>query len=309
MSEIDTKPRISFIGIGLMGSRMAIRLLAAGFPVTVWNRSAEKCAPLQDHGARVAGAISEAVADAEIVITMLAGAAAIEEVYFGPDGVVPNAPMDGLLIDMSSLAPDIATDNHRRLTDAGYDHHLDAPVSGGVSGAEAGTLSIIAGGGSEDLERARPVFDVMGNVFHIGDAGAGQVCKLVNQTIVHIFIGGVSEGLMLAASLGVDAGKVRQAISGGYCQSRILDIHGGKMVDRDFVPGGPLEFSVKDLDSSVKMAREASLEMPLASETLDRYRDLVAKGRGRLDHSALLLAYEDANAPIRVSPDKTDKLP
>jgi len=309
MTQTERKPKVSFIGIGLMGSRMAARLLTAGFPVTVWNRSADKCTPLEAQGARAAGSIGEAVADAEIVITMLAGAAAIEAVYFGPDGVVSNAPMDCLLIDMSSLAPDIATGNHRRLNEAGYEHHLDAPVSGGVSGAEAGTLSIMVGGQPVDLERSRPVFEVMGNVFHIGDAGAGQVCKLVNQTIVHIFIGGVSEGLMLAASLGVDAGKVRQAISGGYCQSRILDIHGGKMVDRDFVPGGPLEFSVKDLDSSVKMANEASLELPLAAETLDRYRNLVASGRGRLDHSALLLAYEEANAPIRVSPDKADKLP
>jgi len=309
MTQTDGKPRISFIGIGLMGSRMATRLLTAAYPVTVWNRSGEKCAPLEAQGATATGSIGEAVADAEIVITMLAGAPAIEDVYFGPDGVVPNASKDCLLIDMSSLAPDIAKNNHRRLTDAGYDHHLDAPVSGGVSGAEAGTLAIMVGGQSVDLERARQAFEVMGSVFHIGDAGAGQVCKLVNQTIVHIFIGAVSEGLMLAASLGVDAGTVREAISGGYCQSRILDIHGGKMVDRDFVPGGPLEFSVKDLDSSVKMAREASLEMPLASETLDRYRDLVANGLGRLDHSALLLAYEEANAPIRVSPDKTDKLP
>lgn len=309
MSKPHSQTRIAFIGIGLMGSCMATRLLEAGFSVSVWNRTEEKCRPLVALGARDSESVTDAVTDADMVITMLAGSQAIEQVYFGEDGVVHTAPSNCLLIDMSSLAPDIARDVHRRLSKAGYGHHLDAPVSGGVSGAENGTLSIMVGGAEQDVERARPVFEIMGNVFHLGEEGAGQVCKLVNQTIVHITIGAVTEGLLLASSLGVDAGKVREAIGGGYCQSRILEIHGLKMVDRDFVPGGPLEFSVKDLDKAVEMAEGATLDLPLTQSVLEQYRELLDSGRGRLDHSALLLAYEESNAPHRVSPDKTDRLP
>lgn len=308
MNDSPNKPRLAFIGIGLMGSRMAKRLLNAGYAVSVCNRSPEKCQPLAELGARVAVSVADAVRDADLVLTSLAGADAIETVYFGDDGVVPAAPAGCLTVDLSSVAPDIARDNHRRLADAGYGH-LDVPVTGGVSGAEAGTLSLLVGGSADNLARALPVLEVMGNAFHLGDEGAGQVCKLVNQTIVHIFIGGVAEGMMLAASVGVDANRVREALLGGYCQSRILDLHGKKMADRDFVPGGPLEFSVKDLEGSLKLAADAALDLPLAASTLEAYRGMVADGQGRLDHSALLLAYEKANPPTRVSPDKADTLP
>ena len=309
MTQTNSQTRVTFIGIGLMGSRMAKRLLDAGFHVTIRDRTKDKSHALIEQGAIWADSISAGVAKADVVLTSLAAANVIETVYFGEDGVVPNAPKDCLLIDLSSLAPAIAQENHRRLTEAGYAHHLDAPVSGGISGAEDGTLSIMTGGAEADVERARPVFDVLGNTFYLGGEGAGQVCKLVNQTIVHITIGAVSEGMMLAAALGVDAAKVREAIRGGYCQSRILDIHGQKMVDRDFVPGGPLEFSVKDMNMAVKMAMGAHLDLPLSRRVLEDYRALLDNGQGRLDHSALLLAYEQANAPIRVSPDKDDKLP
>ncbi|MCP3870089.1 MAG: NAD(P)-dependent oxidoreductase [Gammaproteobacteria bacterium] len=305
---MDEKPRIAFIGIGLMGSRMATRLLNAGYSVTVRNRSPGKCQPLAALGGRVATSVADAVKDADIVLTSLAGADAIEAVFFGADGVVSAAPEGCLTIDLSSVAPDIARENHRRLAEAGY-AHLDAPVSGGVSGAEEGTLAILVGGTAEYVDRARPVLDVLGNIFHLGEEGAGQVVKLVNQTIVHVFIGGVTEGLMLAAALGVDADKAREALLGGYCQSRILTIQGEKMVKRDFVPGGPLKYSVKDLNMSVEMARDASLELPLAKKTLEQYQNMVESGQGNLDHSALLLAYERENTPIRVSPEKQDKLP
>jgi 2-hydroxy-3-oxopropionate reductase len=308
MSKTNTKPRIAFIGIGLMGSRMATRLLDAGYAVAIRNRTPEKYIPLGKLGARLANSVADAVEDADIVLTSLAGADAIETVYFGDAGVVPNAPQGSLIVDLSSVSPDIARENHRRINAAGY-AHLDAPVTGGVSGAEAGTLSILVGGSKDNLQRARAVLEVLGNPFHLGDEGAGQVCKLVNQTIVHIFIGGVAEGMMLAASLGVDATRVREALLGGYCQSRILNIHGDKMAQRDFVPGGPLEFSVKDLQGSMKMAAESGLELPLTASVLESYCGLLEAGQGRLDHSALLLAYEKANAPIRVSLDKPDILP
>jgi len=255
MTDTDSDTRIAFIGIGLMGSRMADRLLDAGFSLSVWNRSPDKCAPLVAKGARQAASVADAVSDADVAITMLAGAAAIEEVYFGANGIVAAAPASCLLIDMSSVAPDYAREIHWRLS------------------------------------------------------GAGQICKLVNQTIVHVFIGAVTEGLMLATSLGVDAAKVREAIGGGFCQSRILEIHGQRMIDRDFVPGGPLEFSVKDLNKAAEMAEGAALDLPLTRAVLDEYRGLVDSGRGGYDHSALLLAYEEANAPHRISPGKSDRLP
>lgn len=291
-----------------MGSRMAKRLLAAGYEVSVFNRSPEKCKELGELGARVAESIADAVANADMVLTSLAGADAIESVYFGDHGIASSAPANCLAIDLSSVAPDIAIRNHQRLREAGL-QHIDAPVTGGVSGAEAGTLSILVGGSSDNYDRALAVLNVMGNAFYLGEEGAGQVCKLVNQTIVHIFIGAVSEGMMLAASVGVDAAKVRKALLGGYCQSRILDIHGDKMANRNFVPGGPLEFSVKDLEGAMKMAGSSHLQLPLTASVLEQYRGMVADGLGRLDHSALVMAYEKANPEIRVSGDKPDTLP
>ncbi len=309
MTPSPEKAKIAFIGVGLMGSRMATRLLEAGHPVTVRDRARAQVTPLLAKGARDSDSVAEAVTNADVVITSLAGADAIEAVYFGVDGIVPNAPPGSLLIDTSSLGPDLAKAAHYRLDDAGYAHHLDAPVSGGVGGAEAGTLSIMIGGAEEDVERARPILEVLGHVFHLGGPGAGQISKMINQTIVHGYIGAVTEGLMLAASLGVDAGKVRDAIKGGFCQSLILDNHGARMIERNFVPGGPLEYSVKDLGQAIEMARSAGLDLPLTASVFGAYKHLADTGRARLDHIALLLAYEEANQPIRVSPEQVDRLP
>jgi 2-hydroxy-3-oxopropionate reductase len=305
---MTTKPNITFIGIGLMGTQISGNLVKAGYPVTVWNRNIEKCQAVADLGATVANSIADSVANADIVFTCLAGAAAIDAVYFGEDGVVPNAPKNSLIIDLSSLAPEIAKENHAKLTQAGY-RHLDAPVTGGVSGAEAATLSILVGGSEADLDEARAVFETIGTPFYLGGEGAGQVCKLVNQTIVHVFIGAVSEGMMLAASAGIEASQVREALIGGYCQSKILDIHGEKMAHRDFIPGGPLEFSVKDLEGSSKIAEDANLKLPLTATVLEQYRELVADGKGRCDHSGLVLAYEKHNPHIRVAPNAQEKIP
>ena len=304
-----TEPRnITFIGIGLMGSRMTARLLGAGYAVTIWNRSAEKCAPLVALGAVAAATPAEAVAKADVVITMLSAAPAVEEIYFGPGGIAEACPQDCILIDMSSLSPAFSRDYHARLAAMGRGH-IDAPVSGGVNGAEAGTLAIMAGGTVEAIDRARPVFAPMGQMFHIGDGGAGQISKLVNQTIVHVTIGAVTEGLLLAASLGVDAGKVREAIGGGFCQSRILEVHGARMVERNFVAGGALQYVVKDLNGALTEAKGAHLALPLTQKVADIYRDMVSTGHGDYDHASLLLAYEAENAPHRVSPGVADKVP
>ncbi|MEM8571424.1 MAG: NAD(P)-dependent oxidoreductase [Pseudomonadota bacterium] len=302
------KQRIAFLGTGLMGAPMVRRLLAAGYEVSVWNRSSKKAEALRQDGAKVCQTIRSAVSEAELVITMLSGFEALNAVLFGPDGVAATCPRDALVIDMSSLAPDLARSQHSRLAEQGVSH-LDAPVSGGVPGAEAGSLAIMVGGKGPDFDRAKHVFEAMGTPFHLGDAGAGQVCKMVNQTIVHVTIGAVTEGLLLAAAMGVDAGRVREAISGGFCQSRILELHGARMVERNFVPGGPARFSKKDLASAQEHADAAGLELPLTKALLDRYSEMVADGLGGLDHSALLLDYERRNKPNRVSPNLADQLP
>lgn len=299
---------IAFLGTGLMGAPMARRLCAAGFKVRVWNRSAEKAAALAEVGAVPCATIQSAVAGATAIITMLAGQSAIEAVLFAEDGVMLSAEPGACVIDMSSLAPDLARAHHENMVHAGF-RMLDAPVSGGVAGAEAGTLSIMVGGLESEFDSNRGLFEPMGTPFYLGAAGAGQVCKMVNQAIVHIYIGAVTEGLLLAEAMGVSAKSVRQAIAGGFCQSRILDMHGARMVDRNFVPGGPLKFSIKDLRVANKLSEQAGLSIPLAKEVLGRYEALLADGLGDLDHSALLLAYEADNRPHRVSPNQKDERP
>lgn len=305
---MNEQPRIAFLGTGLMGAPMARGLCRAGFCVHVWNRSADKAQNLQSEGAQACDTIAEAVGNAQIIVTMLSGQSAIEDVIFGSNGVASAADAASLIIDMSSLAPNLAREHHNKLSDMNF-RYLDAPVSGGVAGAKAGTLSIMVGGALDDFEHARIIFDAMGKAHHLGAAGAGQVCKMVNQTIVHTYIGAVTEGLLLAEAMGVPAERVRDAISGGFCQSRILDLHGLRMVERDFVPGGPLEFSVKDLEVAKSLSAKAGLTLPLTNEVLQSYSTLVDAGSGGLDHSALLLHYETQNPPHRVSPQTLDKRP
>lgn len=302
-----SKTTVALIGVGLMGGPMVRAMMAAGFSLRIWNRTLEKCEPLGKEGAVVCSSAADAAQGADVIITMLSDADVVRDVYLGSGGVV-DANASAVMIDMSSQSPATARALHDDLAAKGV-AHLDAPVSGGVAGAEAATLAIMVGGDKGVFDRVRPVFEAMGNPFHLGDNGAGQVCKLVNQTIVHIYIGAVSEGLLLASALGVNAGNVREAISGGFCQSRILDLHGKRMVERDFIPGGPLKFAVKDLDGAMSEAGGVDLNLPLTASILAEYQDMVAAGQGDFDHSALLLALEQANAPHRVSPDVKDKLP
>ncbi len=307
MTQAAKTPLIAFLGTGLMGAPMAKNLLAAGFRLRVWNRSPAKAEALASHGAEVAATPATAVEGADVVISILSDAPAVREVMFGDAGYVAHLKPGALTIDQSSLAPDLSREIHEKLAALGV-AHLDAPVSGGVAGAEAGTLAILVGGSTDDFNRAAPVFSAMGTGHHLGYAGAGQVGKLVNQAIVHVTIGAVSEGLLLAEALGVDAGKVRDAIAGGFCQSRILDIHGARMVARDFRPGGASKFALKDLRGAMDQAAGANLELPLSAQVTAMYQAMVDGGQGDVDHAGLLLAYERANAPHRVSPDTKDKL-
>ncbi len=285
--------QIAFLGTGLMGAPMVRRLLGAGFPVTVWNRDLGKAEPLQAAGAKVAQSPAEAVAGADVVFTMLSDGSAVEDVLFAK-GAADALKQGATVVDTSSIAPPIARDHASRLAERGI-AHIDAPVSGGVVGAEAGTLAIMAGGDAALVESLADVFAPLGRVTHVGPSGAGQICKLANQQIVAITIGAVAEAMMLVEAGGASREKFRQAIRGGFAESRILELHGQRMVDRRFEPGGPSRLQLKDLKAVAAMAETYGLDLPLTSDVRQAFETFVAGGNGDLDHSALLLHLEKTN--------------
>lgn len=290
-----TKKCIAFLGTGLMGAPMARRLLVAGLPVTVWNRDIKKAEALVDNGAILAHTAVEAVGEADIVITMLSDGHAVGDVLFSAGAAEALKP-GAVVVDMSSIAPPMAKDNSARLMARGI-AHVDAPVSGGVVGAEAGTLAIMAGGDAEVIEGLAEVFATLGRVTHVGPSGAGQICKLANQQIVAITIGAVAEAMMLVEAGGASRAKFREAIRGGFAESRILELHGARMVERRFEPGGPSRLQLKDLNAVAAMADEFLLDLPLTADVRSAFEAFVADGNGDSDHSALLLHLEKINRP------------
>jgi len=297
----------AFLGIGLMGSRMARNLLAAGHPLTVWNRDKSKADALVAQGAIAADSAAAAVTGAGTVIIMLANGPAVDSVLFGRDGAATKIAAGALVIDMSSAPPDLARSHAKRFAARGIDY-LDAPVSGGTIGAEQASLAIMAGGTSAAFKRAAPIFAALGRATLVGPAGSGQLAKLANQAIVAVTIGAVAEALLLAAAGDADPAAVRQAIMGGFADSRVLALHGNRMILRDFIPGGPADHQVKDCATIVATAKAAGLALPLAETALALFRDLVAHGGGRYDHSAVILELERRNAPARVG-TAPDRLP
>jgi len=229
--------RVGFIGLGIMGKPMARHLLEAGYPLTVFNRSRESQNSLVDAGA-AAGISPLHVADqSDVVITMLPDSPDVERVILGKEGVLDGLHSGGLVIDMSTVLPSLARDIHDKAQQQGC-AALDAPVSGGQVGAQNANLSIMVGGPDEAFERAKPILEKMGkNIIHVGEAGAGQVTKAANQIVVAVTIAAVSEALVLAAKAGVNPSRVREALLGGFAQSRILDLHGTRMLQRNFQPG------------------------------------------------------------------------
>ncbi|CAD7048358.1 NAD(P)-dependent oxidoreductase [Pseudorhizobium endolithicum] len=287
------KKMIAFLGTGLMGAPMVRCLLKAGFPVTVWNRDGAKAAPLVADGAKQVQSPADAVAGAEVVFTMLTNGAAVAEVLF-EKGVAGAMSKDAIFVDCSSIAPSIAKENARLLGEYGI-RSLDAPVSGGTAGAAAGTLAIMAGGDAADVEALKDVFAALGRVTHVGPSGAGQICKLANQQIVAVTIGAVAEAMILAEAGGASRAAFRDAIRGGFAESRILELHGGRMVNRDFVPGGASANQLKDLDAVMAMADSLSLTLPLTRQVRQAFADFVAEGGAEKDHSGLLLHLEKLN--------------
>jgi 2-hydroxy-3-oxopropionate reductase len=298
-----TLPTLAFLGIGLMGKPMATRLAQAGYPLHAWNRSPAKAEALRAAGAMPHASLLEAVEAADIVISILEAGPVVGEVL---GAALPALKRNALWIDMSSTRQDEALAFHARLRDAGC-RFIDAPVSGGVIGAEAGTLAIMAGGGAADFAEARPVLEKMGAPTLVGPAGSGQVAKLCNQLIVGATINLVAEALLLAQAAGADPAAVREAIRGGFAGSRVLDVHGQRMLDRNFLPGGQIKTQLKDQRNILAAARAAGVTLPV-TELVTRQYETIGLALPAADHSAALIALERMNPGKRVG-DAADKLP
>ena len=282
---------------------MATRLLLAGFPVIVWNRTRTKAEVLAPLNAIIADHPAEAVRQADIVITMLEAGPIVDEVL---DMAKPGLREGSLLIDMSSTRQSEAQAFHAKLALQGV-AFIDAPVSGGVLGAEAGTLAIMVGGSAQDFQRAEPVLKAMGRPTPVGPAGCGQVAKLCNQLIVGGTLSIVAEALLLAQAGGADPAAVRTAIRGGFAESRILEVHGQRMLDRNFMPGGQVKSQTKDLENVLIAAMAAGVKLPVTELITQCYRSILDTVPNA-DQSAALLALERLNPGKRVG-DGPDKLP
>ncbi len=285
--------KIAVLGIGQMGYPMARRLCEAGFEVHAWNRTAQKAQRLAAFGCKIHATAETAVAQADTVLTMLEDGTAVEQVLFH-QGVAAALVPESLLIDMSSIKPIQARDHAARLSErhVGY---LDAPVSGGTIGAENGTLAIMVGGKPSAFERAATVFEQLGRATHVGPVGSGQLTKLANQMIVGATIGVVAEALLLCERGGAHMAKVREAITGGFADSRILQVHGQRMVDRDFVPRARMSVQLKDLRNALSTAQEIGFDAPITALFEQLYAEGIQHGLVDLDHAGLFVELASRN--------------
>ena len=284
--------RIGFIGLGIMGKPMAANLLDAGYPLTVHSRSRGPVDEVAELGATVAASPSETAAASDVVITMLPDSPDVEAVVLGRDGVADGIADGALYIDMSTISPAVSRTIAERLAERGVEA-VDAPVSGGEPAARGGELSIMAGGAEEAVERAQPIFDVLGKATtYIGPPGAGQVAKAANQVVVALTIQAVAEALVLARKAGADPARVRDALLGGFAQSRILDLHGQRMLDGAFDPGFRLRLHRKDLAIALQLGREEHAPLFATAQVAELMDGLLAQGAGDRDHSALATVYE-----------------
>jgi 3-hydroxyisobutyrate dehydrogenase len=279
---MSDRPRLGFIGLGLMGKPMTLRLLAAGYAVSVWNRSREKLVPLLEKGARAADSPAEVARAADIVLMCVTDQHAAEWVLFGPDGIAAGGAPGKLVVDFSSIAPASARAFAQRLERECAMGLVDAPVSGGTVGAEQGTLAIMAGGRREHIERARPVVAHLAQRFtRMGDAGAGQVTKLCNQVIVGCLFPVIAEAVRLAEAAGVDARMLPAALKGGFADSLPLQVFGARMAARQFEPPlGAVSIMLKDLENAAAVAKDKGVPLPMARTAAELYRLLDAQGRG-----------------------------
>jgi 2-hydroxy-3-oxopropionate reductase len=283
---------IGFVGLGIMGSPMAANLLKAGHTVTGYDVSAERLEQLAGLGGKAATGVVDAVAGADVVITMLPDSAAVEDVVVGSDGVLAGASAGDLLIDMSTIHPTVSIDVAKAGAERGV-NVLDAPVSGGDVGAREGALSIMVGGDADALARARPALEALGTrITHVGDSGAGQVVKACNQIVVGLTLEALGEALVLGSKAGVDPRAIVEALGGGLAASRVLEVRGGKLLARDFEPGFKLDLHAKDLAIVLETARELGLPLPGTALVAELFEAERGRGRGDADNSTVVRALE-----------------
>ena len=286
-----TTLNLGFVGLGIMGTPMAAHLRAAGHTLYVYSRSAPPQA-LLDAGAVACASGAEVAQKADIVFTMVPDTPDVEKVLFGKDGVAAGLSKGKVVVDMSSIDPMATKDFARQINALGCDY-LDAPVSGGEVGAKAATLTIMVGGPQAAFDRVKPLFELMGkNITLIGGNGDGQTCKVANQIIVALNIAAVSEALVFASKAGADPAKVRQALMGGFAASRILEVHGERMIKRTFNPGFRIALHQKDLNLALQSARTLGVALPQTAGAAQLMNTCAALGHGQLDHSALVRALE-----------------
>lgn len=285
--------KVGFVGLGIMGRPMARNLMAAGYEVVVHNRSRAVVEELESEGAEAAASSREVAERCAVTITMLPDSPDVHEAVLGADGALAGASKGDLLIDMSTISPVVAREIAEAAEEQGV-AALDAPVSGGETGAIEGKLSIMVGGREESVERARPIFEAMGTPTHVGEAGAGQVTKTCNNLVVALVIQAVSEALVLGSKAGVDPDKLMTALSGGLAGTKVMEVKRSNFLEHDFAPGFRVELHKKDLGIALDTARLHGVPLMLTPIVDQMLAALQVAGRGRDDHSVLLAAVERA---------------
>jgi len=284
---------IGFIGIGLMGLPMAKNLLKSGYNLKAFNRTQNKSDKLKEFGVEISTSIKDAVTNSDVIITMLTDDAAVEKVMSSEE-FISNIKEGATVIDMSSVNPVLTIKYSKKLKEKKI-NYLDAPVSGGTIGAEEATLAIMVGGDEETFNNCYELLKKMGNPTLVGPVSSGQISKLANQIIVGVTIGAVAEAITLCEKSGTNPNKMIEALSGGWADSKILQTHGKRMIDKDFTPKGKTTTQLKDMTNIVNAGKAVETHLPISSLIKEMYKDLVADGHGNTDHSSLYNAIEKIN--------------
>lgn len=284
---------IGFIGLGIMGKPMAMHLIKAGYQLYSCQNVSDIDADLIAAGLHICESPSEVARQSEIIITMLPDTADVEKVLLGENGLLDGIDAGKVIVDMSSISP-TETKTFAYLANEKGCEYLDAPVSGGQPGAEAASLTIMVGGDEKTFARVIPLFEIMGgNITLVGEIGAGQICKVANQIIVALNIEAVAEALVFASKAGADPKRIRQALMGGFASSRVLEVHGDKMINRQFTPGFRIDLHRKDLNLALNAARELNVSLPNTAGAMQLFNSCAAQvDGGNEDHSALIKALE-----------------
>ena len=284
---------IGFIGIGLMGFPMAQNLLKSGYNLKAYNRSQDKADRLKEFGAEISTSIKDVVTNSDIVITMLTDDASVEKVMSSEE-FIPNIKENATVIDMSSVNP-VITKKYAEILEEKNINYLDAPVSGGTIGAEEASLAIMVGGDEKIFQECYDLLKILGNPTLVGPVTSGQISKLANQIIVGVTIGAVAEAITLCEKSGTNPSKMIEALSGGWADSKILQTHGKRMIDKDFSPKGKTTTQLKDMTNIINAGKAVETHLPISSLIKEMYKDLVTDGHGNTDHSSLYNAIEKIN--------------